>query len=327
MMTKIWITKCVKNIVGHYSLVFHWYHEKNERIIRNGTKICKEVVGFNANNTFYLCMGADAVDADWNIHTYGIQTRMIFKPVRKYDLAALHILFSWVELLTLCQIGKLHCVMEMQNDFKSIPDAGWLRKRKVWKLILDTGNSISSEKKSFIRNPVGKTNVVFNLVLSRDLNCGDLTLWCWLHQPINNITRGKHVMRKQYICFSKLIKSYQMKSRTHCYIVTLLQLNHSEMITFKITLKIITSPIFLVLCRLTYDAFIEEPKYIVFESKLMELFSRCGDCKGSCRIIKFRPKAFGSGHQNALNTRTYNEKLQILYDLSASTGSSKICLH
>ncbi len=72
--------KMRKNIVGGPSIVFHRYHEKQKTMIRNGTKQCQQIIGYDAN-ALYLWALMQPMPTGTYIRRISADG---FKPVRQY---------------------------------------------------------------------------------------------------------------------------------------------------------------------------------------------------------------------------------------------------
>ena len=74
--------KIKKNVVGGPSIVFNRYHEADKTRIRGGDKMCKKIVGFDANALYLWALMEDMPTGHFTRRKAASQ----FKPVRSQNL-------------------------------------------------------------------------------------------------------------------------------------------------------------------------------------------------------------------------------------------------
>ena len=120
--------KMRQNIVGGPSLVFHRYHEKNETTIRNETKVCKEVDGFDAN-ALYLWALMQQMPTGTYIRR---SDKDGFKPVRQYYYGEMAV--QWLEWIATTQkisIRHMFNGVEHRIGHRRIPVDGYCASTKT----------------------------------------------------------------------------------------------------------------------------------------------------------------------------------------------------
>ncbi|XP_038067357.1 uncharacterized protein LOC119737233 [Patiria miniata] len=89
--------KLKDNIVGGPSLVFHRYHEKGKTFIRGGTKLCQNIVGFDAN-ALYLWSLMQEMPVGTCIRRRADQD---FKPIRSHKFGVMAT--EWLDWVAHCE--------------------------------------------------------------------------------------------------------------------------------------------------------------------------------------------------------------------------------
>ena len=73
------------SIVGGPSIIFNRYHEANKTKIRNGNKVCKQIVGYDAN-ALYLWAIAQEMPTGKHEHIQSVEKNERFLEIKKTSI-------------------------------------------------------------------------------------------------------------------------------------------------------------------------------------------------------------------------------------------------